>query len=143
MGYIFINSLCTIYFWMVTMCCEVSYLYIGLLTQPSYLTYVGFLNSFYYMKKNSRIVRVHDYYKLIGEALVFSLKMSSQISCSHILPPHLYLLLILSLCIDFSSSSLFHVPHIFIYLSLSPLELLHLFISQIDCTSISYLNTFV
>jgi hypothetical protein len=26
------------------MCCEVSYLYIGLLTQPSYLTYVGFLN---------------------------------------------------------------------------------------------------
>jgi hypothetical protein len=26
------------------MCCEVSYLYIELLTQPSYLTYVGFLN---------------------------------------------------------------------------------------------------
>ena len=26
------------------MCCEVSYLYIGLLTQLSYLTYVGFLN---------------------------------------------------------------------------------------------------
>ncbi len=31
-------------FWMSTMCCEVSYLYIGLLTQISYLTYVGFLN---------------------------------------------------------------------------------------------------
>ena len=27
------------------MCCEVFYLYIGLLTQLSYLTYVGFLNS--------------------------------------------------------------------------------------------------
>ena len=26
------------------MCCEVSYLYIGLLTQLSYLTYVRFLN---------------------------------------------------------------------------------------------------
>ena len=26
------------------MCCEVSYLYIGLLTQLSYLTYVGFFN---------------------------------------------------------------------------------------------------
>jgi hypothetical protein len=36
-------SLCMI-FWMITMCCEVSYLYIGLLTQLSYLTYVGFLN---------------------------------------------------------------------------------------------------
>ena len=35
-------SLCMI-FWMITMCCEVSYLYIGLLTQLSYLTYVGFL----------------------------------------------------------------------------------------------------
>jgi hypothetical protein len=34
-------------FWMITMCCEVSYLYIGLLTQLSYLTYVGFLNSEY------------------------------------------------------------------------------------------------
>jgi hypothetical protein len=31
-------------FWMITICCEVSYLYIGLLTQLSYLTYVGFLN---------------------------------------------------------------------------------------------------
>ena len=31
-------------FWINTLCCEVSYLYIGLLTQPSYLTYVGFLN---------------------------------------------------------------------------------------------------
>ena len=29
---------------MNTMCCEVSYLYIGLLTQLSYLIYVGFLN---------------------------------------------------------------------------------------------------
>ena len=29
---------------MITMCCEVSDLYIGLLTQLSYLTYVGFLN---------------------------------------------------------------------------------------------------
>ena len=29
---------------MITMCCEVSYLYIGLLTQLSCLTYVGFLN---------------------------------------------------------------------------------------------------
>jgi hypothetical protein len=37
-------SLCII-FWMITMCCEVSYLYIGLLTQLSYLTYVGFLNN--------------------------------------------------------------------------------------------------
>jgi hypothetical protein len=36
-------SLCVI-FWMNTMCCEVFYLYIGLLTQLSYLTYVGFLN---------------------------------------------------------------------------------------------------
>ena len=32
------------YFWMITMCCEVSYLYIRLLTQLFYLTYVGFLN---------------------------------------------------------------------------------------------------
>ena len=40
-------SLCMIcIFWMIKMCCEVSYLYIGLLTQLSYLTYVGFLNSF-------------------------------------------------------------------------------------------------
>ena len=31
---------------MITMCCEVSYLYIGLLTQLFYLTYVGFLNIF-------------------------------------------------------------------------------------------------
>ena len=31
-------------FWMITICCEVSYLYIGLLTLLSYLTYVGFLN---------------------------------------------------------------------------------------------------
>ena len=31
-------------FWMITICCKVSYLYIGLLTQLSYLTYVGFLN---------------------------------------------------------------------------------------------------
>ena len=30
--------------WIITMCCEMSYLYIGLLTQLSYLTYVGFLN---------------------------------------------------------------------------------------------------
>jgi hypothetical protein len=36
--------LCMIYFWIITICCEVSYLYIGLLTQLSYLTYVGFLN---------------------------------------------------------------------------------------------------
>jgi hypothetical protein len=36
-------SLCII-FWMIIMCCEVSYLYIGLLTQLFYLTYVGFLN---------------------------------------------------------------------------------------------------
>ena len=36
-------SLCMI-FWMIIMCCEVSYLYIGLLTQHSYLTYVEFLN---------------------------------------------------------------------------------------------------
>ena len=36
-------SLCMI-FWMITMCCEISYLYIGLLTQLFYLTYVGFLN---------------------------------------------------------------------------------------------------
>ena len=32
---------------MITMYCEVSYLYIGLLTQLSYLTYVGFLNKNY------------------------------------------------------------------------------------------------
>ncbi len=31
------------------MCCEVSYLYIGLLTQLSYLTYMGFLNSHHYI----------------------------------------------------------------------------------------------
>ena len=30
---------------MITMCCEVSYLYIELLTQLSHLTYVGFLNT--------------------------------------------------------------------------------------------------
>jgi hypothetical protein len=42
-AYIFIIFTCNI-FWMITMYCEVSYLYIGLLTQPSYLTYVGFLN---------------------------------------------------------------------------------------------------
>ena len=34
-------------FWMITMYCEVSYLYIELLTQLSYLTYVGFLNITY------------------------------------------------------------------------------------------------
>jgi hypothetical protein len=39
-------SLCMI-FWMITMCCEMSYLYIRLLTQFSYLTYVGFLNNNY------------------------------------------------------------------------------------------------
>ena len=33
-----------IIFWMIIMCCKMSYLYIGLLTQLSYLTYVGFLN---------------------------------------------------------------------------------------------------
>ena len=32
-------------FWMITVCYEVSYLYIGLLTQPFYITYVGFLNT--------------------------------------------------------------------------------------------------
>ena len=31
-------------FWMIIMYCEVSYLYIELLTQLSDLTYVGFLN---------------------------------------------------------------------------------------------------
>ena len=31
---------------MITMCCEVSYLYKRLLTQLFYLTYVGFLNIF-------------------------------------------------------------------------------------------------
>ncbi len=29
---------------MITMCCEMSYLYIGVITQLSYLNYVGFLN---------------------------------------------------------------------------------------------------
>jgi hypothetical protein len=38
--------LCMMFFWMITMYCEVSYLYIRLLTQLSYLTYVGFLNSY-------------------------------------------------------------------------------------------------
>jgi hypothetical protein len=38
-----ISSVYTI-FWMITMCCEVSYLYIELLTQLSYLTNVGYLN---------------------------------------------------------------------------------------------------
>ena len=40
------NLLYSLYiiFWMITMCCEISYLYIGLLTQLSYLTYVRFLN---------------------------------------------------------------------------------------------------
>ena len=33
-------------FFIITMCCEVSYFYIGLLTQLSYLTNVGFLNIF-------------------------------------------------------------------------------------------------
>ena len=37
-------SLCII-FWVITMCYEMSYLYIELLTQLSYLTYVGFLNT--------------------------------------------------------------------------------------------------
>ena len=36
-------SFCTV-FQMITICCEVSYLYIGLLTQLSYLIDVGFLN---------------------------------------------------------------------------------------------------
>ena len=45
MDYIFI-ILSLWYFWMITMCYEVSYLYIGLLTQLSYLTYVGFLNRY-------------------------------------------------------------------------------------------------
>ena len=35
-------------FWMITICCEVSYLYIRLITQLSYLTYVRFLNRFIY-----------------------------------------------------------------------------------------------
>ena len=30
---------------MITICCEVSYLYIGLLTQLFYLIYAGFLNT--------------------------------------------------------------------------------------------------
>jgi hypothetical protein len=38
------DILCII-FWMIIMRCEVSYLYIGLLTQLSYLTYVRFLNT--------------------------------------------------------------------------------------------------
>ena len=29
---------------MITICCETSYLYVGLLIQLSYLTYIGFLN---------------------------------------------------------------------------------------------------
>ena len=43
---------------MITMCCEVSYLYIGLLTQLSYLTYVRFLNNNYNscIKCNSNLV---------------------------------------------------------------------------------------
>ena len=44
-GYIFINIFSVRYFKMITMFCKVSYLYIGLLTQLSYVTYVGFLNS--------------------------------------------------------------------------------------------------
>ena len=44
MGYIFIIFFLCYIFWIITMCHEVSYLYIGLLTQLSYLTYVGFLN---------------------------------------------------------------------------------------------------
>ena len=39
-------SLCMI-FWMITIYCKMSYLYIRLLTQFSYLTYVGFLNNNY------------------------------------------------------------------------------------------------
>ena len=34
----------SVIFWLIIMCCELSYLYIGLLTQLSYLTYMGFLN---------------------------------------------------------------------------------------------------
>jgi hypothetical protein len=41
-------SLCII-FWMITMCCEVSYLYIRLLTQLFYLTYVEFFNTPYFI----------------------------------------------------------------------------------------------
>ena len=44
MSYIFI-IFSLWYFWMITMCCEMSYLYIGLLIQLSYLTYVGLSNS--------------------------------------------------------------------------------------------------
>ena len=51
-------SLCII-FWMITMCCKVSYLYIGLLTQLSYLTYVGFLNTFIFGYVRKDILRLH------------------------------------------------------------------------------------
>ena len=44
MGYIFIIFSLYDIFWMITICCEVSYLYIGLVTQLSYLIYVRFLN---------------------------------------------------------------------------------------------------
>ncbi len=40
------------------MCCEVSYLYIGLLTQLSYLTYVGFLNT----QRERERERVNNYF---------------------------------------------------------------------------------
>ena len=50
---------------MITMCCEVSYLYIGLLTQLSYLIYVGFLNSCLY---NILFVLTFNCLKMLGVA---------------------------------------------------------------------------
>ena len=57
-----------IIFWMIIMCCEMSYLYIGLLTQLSYLTYVGFLNT----KYSLTLLKIHSF-----KLKFFSLPLSS------------------------------------------------------------------
>ena len=51
-------------FWMIIICYEVSYLYIGLLTQLSYLTYVKCTHCNYF-KKNNRNDYIHGIINLV------------------------------------------------------------------------------
>jgi hypothetical protein len=69
-------SLCII-FWMITMYYEVSYLYIGLLTQLSYLTYVGFLNTF---NGNQESLLYRMYLSLVLRLLDSRIEIGSLIS---------------------------------------------------------------
>ena len=55
------------------MCCEVSYLYLGLLTQLSYLIYVGFLNILLKIPPQTQGV-------IFNEAFEFGNKRIAQIS---------------------------------------------------------------